>query len=128
MTKYNLSDAEYEIMKYIWECDEPASFREILAYTGEIGHTWKKQTVQTFLTRLIGKGALQAERRGNRHYYSPTMTETEYLSEWTKELLNENFEGSLKKFMVAFTGGKTLTESEAKELHDFLEDEGTGES
>ena len=60
--KYNLSEAEYEIMKFIWEQGDNISFNDIMEYTQKKGHTWKKQTVQTFLTRLIDKGVLKAEK------------------------------------------------------------------
>ena len=45
--KYNLSEAEYEIMKFIWEQGDNIGFNDIMEYTQKKGHTWKKQTVQT---------------------------------------------------------------------------------
>ena len=120
--KYNLSEAEYEIMKFIWEQGDNISFNDIMEYTQKKGHTWKKQTVQTFLTRLIDKGVLKAEKVGNKRYYSPSTTETEHICKWTQEFLKADFGGSLKNFMLAFTGGKSLTEEEARELHEFLDE------
>ena len=81
--KYNLSEAEYEIMKFIWEQGDNIGFNDIMEYTQKKGHTWKKQTVQTFLTRLIDKGVLKAEKVGNKRYYSPSTTETEHICKWT---------------------------------------------
>ena len=111
--KYNLSEAEYEIMKFIWEQGDNIGFNDIMEYTQKKGHTWKKQTVQTFLTRLIDKGVLKAEKVGNKRYYSPSTTETEHICKWTHEF---------KNFMLAFTGGNSLTEEEARELHEFLDE------
>lgn len=122
MTKYNLSEAEFEIMEYIWTNKQAVSFNEVMEYTTDNGHTWKKQTVQTFLTRLIDKGALKADKKGNKRYYSPSMNKEEYISQWTRGLLNIEFGGSLKGFLSAFTGGKSLTKEEAQELHDFLDE------
>lgn len=120
--KYNLSEAEYEIMKFLWAHGENTSFNEVMEYTQGKGYTWKKQTVQTFLTRLIEKNVLKADKVGNRRYYSPVSTEEEHISKWTHELLNMDFGGSLKNFMLAFTGGNSLTEEEARELHEFLDE------
>lgn len=120
MTRFNLSEAEYEIMEFIWENNRKMGFAEIMEFTGSQGHEWKKQTVQTYLTRLIEKRALTAEKEGNRRYYYPAMTRQEYISVWTKRFIKESFDNSLAEFLCAFTGGKSLTEEEAKELHDFL--------
>lgn len=122
MTRFNLSEAEYEIMEFIWEHDCKMRFSEIMEFTGKQGHEWKKQTVQTYLTRLIEKRALKAEKEGNCRYYYPAMSRQEYISVWTKRFIKESFENSLTEFLSAFTGGKSLTEEEAKELHDFLDE------
>lgn len=122
MSKYDLSDAEYKIMEYIWRCDETKTFNEIMEFTQTQGYTWKKQTIQTFLTRLIDKGALAAEKKGNKRYYTPALTEEEYTSKWTKGLLSEGFGGSLKNFLLAFSGGETLSKQDVKELREFLDE------
>lgn len=121
MSKYNLSDAEYEIMEYIWDTKEELTFVQIVEFTVQKGHVWKKQTVQTFLSRMIGKGVLTARKAGIRSYYSPKETKVEWISRWTRGIVREEFDNSLKTFLSAFTGGKKLTEQEAKDLHEFLD-------
>lgn len=46
----------------------------------------------------------------------------EYISSWTKDLLDEEFDGSLAGFLLAFTGGKKLSREAAEELHKFLDE------
>lgn len=122
MPKYNLSDTEYALMEFIWQSDAELSFSEIMDYcSSTLKQPWKKQTVQTFLTRLIDKGALTAVRRGVKRYYSPAMSKTDFISKWTQGFLDEEYDGSLKKFMTALTGGNRLSEDEIKELHEFLD-------
>ena len=87
MSKYNLSDAEYEIMQYIWKMEEEQSFQQIMAFTQQIGHTWKGQTVQTFLTRMIDKGVLQARKERRKRYYFAKETEVEWISSCTKAMV-----------------------------------------
>lgn len=122
MMRFNLSEAEYEIMEFIWEHDRKMSFCEIMEFTSREGHEWKKQTVQTYLTRLIEKRALKAEKEGNRRYYYPAMSKQEFISAWTRRFIEKSFGNSLTDFLSAFTGGKSLTEEEAKELHNFLDE------
>lgn len=122
MPKYNLSDTEYSLMEFIWGSDSALSFSDIMDYCNNTLHQpWKKQTVQTFLTRLIDKGALTAVRRGAKRYYSPAMSKNDFISKWTRGFLNETFSGSLTKFMTALSGGNRLSEDEIKELHEFLD-------
>ena len=80
MAKYNLSEAEYEIMEYIWKQNCMLKFSDIMEFLSEKGHEWRKQTVQTFLTRLIEKGVLKAQKDGNYRLYYPAMSEEEYIS------------------------------------------------
>lgn len=120
MSLYNLSASESEIMQYVWDQDRVVTFREVMANTQLQGHDWKKQTVKTFLTRLIGKGALQMEKKGNKAYYTPAMTEKEYASRWTRKILDDGFDGSLKCFLAAYIGEGALSAEETRELQEFL--------
>ena len=121
MAKYNLSEAEYEIMEYIWKQNCMLKFSDIMEFLSEKGHEWRKQTVQTFLTRLIEKGVLKAQKDGNYRLYYPAMSEEEYISKWTKNIVKDAFGNSLKEVLFSFTGRKILTKEEAAELHDFIE-------
>lgn len=122
MAKYNLSDMEYEIMEAIWQCGKKLSFSEIMGIVESNGHQWKKQTVQTFLGRLTEKGVLKSDKIGLRRFYYPVTTKEQYIANWTHDFVNENYEGSIGKFLVAFTGGKALSTEEADELHKFLQE------
>ena len=120
--KYGLSEAEYQLMELIWEAGHALSFGEIEAYLAE--HTdknWKKQTLHTYLTRLIKKGALRMTGNGRKHVYEPAMSKAEYVSYWTHSFLDESFGGSLGNFVSALTGnaGK-LSQKDIEELRRYL--------
>lgn len=53
------SEAEMEILEYVWKEDHPLSHIEFLTYFNESGKDWKKQTVNTFVQRLMEKGYLK---------------------------------------------------------------------
>jgi len=121
---YGLSDAESLIMNMIWESEKPLLFSEIMNYTTEKeGKTWKKQTVHTYLTRLIKKGVLMNTGGGGRNIYQPTMSKEDFISNWTSDFLDRTFDGSLSSFMLALTGSKKrLKQKDIDELKQFLKD------
>ena len=65
-TDISIGDAELEIMKVIWNSDGEISSGEITKSVEQMG--WKRTTVSTFLSRLVEKGALKNEKRGNNYY------------------------------------------------------------
>lgn len=58
-----LSDTELMIMEYLWAQNTPKTFSEIKAFfEATTSKNWKKQTLSTFLLRLVKKG-----------FYTPTI-------------------------------------------------------
>ena len=104
----NLSNAEYEIMQYLWAQESPATLQDVIAYcNGENQRSWKQQTIYTFLSRLEQKGVVTAVKKGQKRYYSAAMTLDELRSVSAQHFLDANFKGSLKTFLTAFTGGQS---------------------
>lgn len=63
----HLSKTEYEIMEYFWGMGDKYTFGELMKYFNEnLDKNWKKQTLNTFLSRLIEKGLLKKEKEGTR--------------------------------------------------------------
>lgn len=126
-SKYNLSATEMEIMEYVWSTDKKLIAAEILNYFNENkSKNWKKQTLNTFLVKLIEKGVLQYDVSKNKKYYYPTtqsQTKTEHIKHWTQSFIQNTFDGSLYHFLYAFTGGSPLSENDADELKKYLEEE-----
>lgn len=120
MSWYGLSDAEHELMKYFWSSNETRSLNDVIAYMESKNYFWKQQTAHTILSRIIKKGVLQAEKKGHKRFYSSLLSQEEYISQWTKNMLNRNYNGSLTTFLTAFTGGTSLSPEQIQELHDFL--------
>ena len=123
MGLFNLSNAEYEIMEFLWAQNEAKILQEIIAYcTNEKHHTWKQQTIYTFLSRLEQKGAITAVKKGHKRFYSAAMSMEEFKKKATHQLLKESFDGSLKNFLLAFTGGCSMNEDDKAVLREFLEE------
>ena len=110
---YGLSDSEHEIMKYIWKHEE-VTLREVVA--------WLENRGYTLLNRLIDKEAITAIKKGNYRLYYPAITEDELIGQWTENLVENEYQGSLKNFLLAFTRRKSLTRTEADELRKILDE------
>lgn len=63
MVRNAMSATEYYILNYLWSRETPGTFSEIMNYfNNEANKEWKKQTVNTFLTRLAQKGFLNIDK------------------------------------------------------------------
>ena len=125
-SKYNLSATEMEIMEFLWDTNKKSSASEILKFFNENkDKNWKKQTLNTFLVKLIEKGALQYDVLKNKKYYFPSSqseTKTQHIKHWTQNFIEKTFDNSLHNFLCSFTGGARLDDKSYNELKQFLEE------
>ena len=117
---HRLSDAETEIMGVIWTLDAPVTAAQLLDRFAHKG--WKIQTMSTFLPRLVDKGVLAQGKRGKSNTYSPAVTEAEYHSLEAQHVIDSMYNGSLRDFLAAFSGGSALKQSEVDELKQWFEE------
>ncbi len=120
MKNISIGDAEIEIMKVIWKSKEPITSLDIGKEVEDKG--WKKTTIATFLTRLVEKGALSAEKKGKLYYYTPLITEKEYRKLQTKNLIKTLYNGSARDFAVSFFEEQKLSEKDIQELMAIFEE------
>lgn len=120
MKNISIGDSELEIMKVIWKAEGPITSLDIGKAVEEKG--WKKTTIATFLTRLVEKGALSAEKEGKLYYYTPLITEKEYRQSQTKNLIKTLYNGSVKEFAVSLFEENNLTEKDIEELRAIFEE------
>jgi len=122
MKNISIGDAELEIMKVIWKAKEPITSLDIGKEVEEKG--WKKTTIATFLTRLVEKGALSADKQGKLYYYTPLISEKEYRKSQTKNLIKSLYNGSVRDFAVSFFEEQKLSDKDIQELKAIFEDKG----
>lgn len=119
--KYGLSQTEYEIMELFWSVEGALSFKEVLQYFNEVkGKDWKKQTVSSFLKILQDKNMIEADTSRARYKYYAVHTKEEHVHLWIRQLIEDSFENSVGKFLVAFSGGEKLSEKDVQELKEYL--------
>lgn len=113
--RYDLSNTEREIMNILWTREpEQAGMapKEIMEIFSERGRNWKRQTLNTFFTRLEEKGLIYRERGT----VAACCSKREYESLYCHEILEQNYGGKLSNFLCAFSGTEGITEEEAEDL------------
>ncbi|MBR4862069.1 MAG: BlaI/MecI/CopY family transcriptional regulator [Firmicutes bacterium] len=114
-----LPDAEQEVMQALWACNVPATradIEEILFQT----HPMAMTTLLTLLTRLQEKGFITIEKNGRRSYYTPCISQDEYLASQSKSFFQKLCGGNVSVFANALCDSG-LTKEEIAELRDLLD-------
>lgn len=116
--KYGLTPREYEIMEFMWSSSDRVTYKELINHFSEkVG--MKKQTLSTFLKKLIDDGLISADMSKKKFLYSPALSREEHIHQWTNAIVKDCFNSSLGKFITAFAGEK-LRDNEVKELKNYL--------
>ena len=118
-TRPKLSDSELEIMKVVWAVGGPVTTALLLKEFSD-SHGWKSQTINTFLTRLVDKGMLAAQRKGVANCYTPVVSAKEYLGGETRAFLDELHHGSISSFIAALGGPDRLSAEDISILKEWL--------
>ena len=113
-----LFDGEYKLMEVLWE-HAPVNSTRLVGLCEE-KLNWNKSTTYTVLRKLKNKGAVRHENAE----VSVILTREAAIREESRHL--EQWAGGLNPFMVAFLGGRKLTEEEAEALKRLI-DEKMGE-
>ena len=118
--KYEITDAELEIMKVLWE-EKNCSLNTIIENLS--GNEEKnKNTIKTLLHRLIGKGAVESKKINIREVvYIPKITKKKYLSKESDNFIKKLFNGSTEKLLLNFVEENKVSKDELQRLIDILE-------
>lgn len=114
----SISDSEWRVMKTIWQAS-PQTLPEILDNLKETG--WSKTTIQTYLARLVKKGALSTERQGKGYLYYPVVSESECQLAESRNFLSRVYDGSLSKMVMGFVKSGNLSHEELDELKALID-------
>lgn len=120
-----ISGAEMEIMKIIWNYENPLTSKQIMAFIPN--NQWKTTTILTLLSRLVEKGFLKAERQGRNYLYSYIISDKEYKKRCSKKFINEFYQGSFKNFFATLYADNEISQEDLEELRDMLNKRGDNE-
>ena len=109
-----ISDSELEVMKVLWRAGDalPVTvIREAL----QKSRGWEATTVKTLVNRLVSKGVILQEKRTVFYYY-PLISEAEYNSWATGDLIQRLYNGSARDLVAALVQSNGLTQADVEEL------------
>lgn len=121
--KFNLTKSEEEIMELLWETNGSMSSKEILDYFNEhCNKDWKKQTLNTFLAKLLQNGFIERISEERRYLYVPVISKMEYKQKEAEQFIRDCYNGSFMNFISALSGGEMISREEAEEIRKMLEE------
>lgn len=113
-----ISDAEFEVMKIIWEY-APISTNEVIDKLSQTTK-WNPKTIQTMLLRLVKKKALAYEKNSRVFIYTPLVHKDEYLEQESNSFLNRFYNGTLNSMVLNFLENDKLSEKDINTLRNML--------
>jgi BlaI family penicillinase repressor len=113
-----ISNAEWEVMKIIWNHPGITSINIIQALKGK--SQWKPATVKSLINRLLNKNAIEFNKLGNEYLYFPLVSEDECIKLESQSFINKVFNGSIKSMLLTFVESKEISETDIEELKNIL--------
>ena len=113
---YRVSDSEMEVMKMLWRQKEGIKQSQLLDLFTKEGKAWKRQTLNTFLSRLETKGLVIRERGLVR----AAVEEEEYNFSQAQNAIDNMYGGKLSNFVAAFIRRNAVNKEDLEELNVYL--------
>ena len=116
MLQYKLGEVESAFANLIWD-NEPLPSSRLVELCAE-KLDWKKSTTYTVLRRLCQRGLF----RNEGGMVTSVLSREEFMARQSEEFVDQTFEGSLPKFLAAFTARKKLSREEIEQLQRLIDD------
>ena len=110
-----LAESDYRFMCLVWD-NEPLS-STLLAEKALATLGWKKSTTYTMLKKMSEKGFLKNESA----VVTALIPREQVQTAESEKFIEQTFAGSLPGFLVAFLGGKKISQAEAEELKALID-------
>ena len=120
--KYEITDAELEIMKVLWKYGE-LTLNKIVEILSK-NENKNKSTIKTLLYRLIEKESVKSiTNKTKENTYKATINEEEYLKKANETFLEKVYNGSTNKLLLNFVEEKKISKKDLQDLLDLIESE-----
>ena len=114
-----LPDAEFEIMKVVWDATPPITTATIMETLGQT-RGWKAPTVISLMLRLVERGFLATEKLGRERTYRPTIERDAYLQFETGNFMKLYHENSLAGLVHTLYDSGSLDAAQLDRLEAWL--------
>ena len=114
----NISESEWKVLEVLW--DRPGSLiGEIRSALSDSG--WSYSTIKTLVSRLVGKGALEAKDSPQGKRYYPAVDEDKSRRNETRHFLDRIYNGSVRILFSNLVRDSKLSDEEAEELMGLID-------
>ncbi len=122
MSRYpDLSEADGIIMEILWRNGEMSSAAILMEIEDTLG--WTRQTVRTYLKRLMDKGLVGAKEVKRRVYcYYPLVSRDDYAADQTGSFLNKFYDSSLAHMVAGIVKNEHISDSELNALEALIKE------
>lgn len=120
-SKYNVTEAEWEVLKMLWKQDAWKQDRgikqsQLLEHFEKAGKEWKRQTLNTFLARLEEKSLVKREKGLVWAVYG----EEEFSYLLMKDGIEQLYQGKFSRFVAAFSQRNAIDQEDEQELLEMI--------
>lgn len=115
MEQFRLGEMEQRFADMIWR-EAPVSSGQLARLCSE-AFGWKRTTAYTMLKRLCDR-KIFANEKGT---VTVLMSREEFQAAQGEQFINEVFEGSLPRFLAAFSERKKMSRQEVEALKELIE-------
>ena len=113
-----ISGSELEVMKILWRAEDALPVTEIREQLQKT-KGWEPATIKTLISRLVSKGVVRQEKR-KVFFYSPAVSEKEYSTWATDDLIERIYNGSARQLVAALVQSDGLTQTDLDELRQMF--------
>lgn len=114
-----LPDAEFEVMKAVWNITPPISANMIVNKMNK-EKDWKVQTVISLMNRLVYRGFLKTEKNGKDRIYIPLISKDEYLKAETEAFVKQYHDDSALSIFNTLYEAKKIKEADIEEFMELI--------
>ena len=119
--EFTITNAELILMRLLWK-ESPLNAREITKRL----HTetqWHRKTVNTLLSRLEKKSALEVHKKDDGiNYFGPLIDEASYMRAATSSFVDRLFDGNITPLIASFAKSRSLDSKQLAELQGLLKE------
>lgn len=121
--KYEITDAELEIMNILWE-GTTLTLNEIVSILSQ-EETRNKSTIKTLLYRLVEKGSVKSITAPNKkvNVFEAAISQKQYQRRENENFLQKLYHGSTNKLLLNFVEEKKISKKDLQDLLSLIESE-----
>ena len=113
-----ITASELEVMKLLWHAEDALPVTEIREKLQK-SKGWEPATIKTLISRLVTKGVVRQEKR-KVFYYSPLISEKEYSTWATDDLIGRLYNGRARDLVAALVHSDGLSQEDLDELRQMF--------